>query len=103
MTEANGRGVDISVSIVNWHTRDDLLECLGSFVPLEARQLPAGSSFAVNGLSCEVIVVDNASGDGSSRPPAQFLLCGFGAGAQPRIRAGAQQAIAVAAAATFCF
>ncbi len=65
MTEANGHGVDISVSIVNWHTREDLLECLGSFVPPEARRQPEGSSFAVNGLTCEVIVVDNASGDGS--------------------------------------
>ena len=58
MTEANGHGVDISVSIVNWHTREDLLECLGSFVPPEARRQPEGSSFAVNGLTCEVIVVD---------------------------------------------
>ncbi len=44
----------LSVCIVNWNTRDDLAECLAS---LEA---------AMEGVEAEVIVVDNASSDGSA-------------------------------------
>ncbi len=44
---------ELSIVIVNWNTRDLLRDCL--------RSLPA----ATGPRSCEVIVVDNASGDGS--------------------------------------
>jgi GT2 family glycosyltransferase len=46
--------MDLSVIIVNWNTRDMLRDCLAS--------LPA----ATKGLTTEVLVVDNASGDGSA-------------------------------------
>jgi len=45
--------MNLSIVIVNWNTRDLLRDCL--------RSLPA----ALAGLETEVIVVDNASGDGS--------------------------------------
>lgn len=45
--------IDVSVIVVNWNTRDYLRECLDSI-----RQVSAG-------LSVEVVVVDNASEDGS--------------------------------------
>jgi hypothetical protein len=45
--------MDLSIIIVNWNTRDLLSDCLGS---VEA---------TVSGLSHEIIVVDNASTDGS--------------------------------------
>ena len=44
---------DITVSIVNWNTRDELRECLDDI-------------FSQVGVSIEVIVVDNASSDGST-------------------------------------
>lgn len=82
--------MDLTVSIVNWHTREDLLQCLASFVPPGARRQPSGSSFALDGSSCEVIVVDNNSGDGSVEdtraeyPVVQLLAqstnLGFGRG-----------------------
>ncbi len=46
-------GPDVSVVIVSWRVREHLARCLAA--------LPA----AAGGLSYEVIVVDNASGDGS--------------------------------------
>lgn len=46
---------DVSVIIVNWNARDYLLKCLGS--------LPSG----LGSLEAEVIVVDNASSDGSAQ------------------------------------
>jgi GT2 family glycosyltransferase len=46
--------MDISIIIVNWNTRELLRKCLKS---VEA---------TVRGLSREVIVVDNASADGSA-------------------------------------
>ncbi len=45
--------MDLSIIIVSWNTRDLLRDCLAS--------LPA----AVGGLEHEILVVDNASGDGS--------------------------------------
>jgi GT2 family glycosyltransferase len=45
--------MDISIIIVNWNTRELLKNCLASIKE------------TVRGLSCEVIVVDNASSDGS--------------------------------------
>jgi GT2 family glycosyltransferase len=47
---------DLSILIVSWNTRDLLQECLGS-VQAELERFP--------GLTSEVIVVDNASADGS--------------------------------------
>ena len=46
--------MDLSIIIVNWNTRDLLRGCLAS--------LPA----ATEGLTTEILVVDNASGDGSA-------------------------------------
>jgi GT2 family glycosyltransferase len=46
--------VDLSVVIVNWNTRDLLRDCLRSVCG------------TVRGLSCEVLVVDNGSADGSA-------------------------------------
>lgn len=52
--------MDLSIVVVNWNTRELLAQCLGS--------IPA----AVGELSCEIIVVDNASTDGS---PAMVRSC----------------------------
>ena len=57
---------DISVSIVNWNTRSDLLECLSSLVPRECRRLPSGCGFQAGGVFCDVTVVDNNSQDFSA-------------------------------------
>ena len=46
--------MDLSIIIVNWNTRDLLRDCLAS--------LPA----ATEGLATEILVVDNASRDGSA-------------------------------------
>ena len=43
----------VSILIVNWNTRDRVMQCLAS--------LPSD----VPGVSCEVTVVDNGSVDGS--------------------------------------
>ena len=54
--------VDVTVSIVNWNTRDELRECLNSVL-------------SQNGsVSCEIIVVDNASSDDS----AEMIQSEFG-------------------------
>src|SRR3972149_9110820 len=45
--------MDVSIIIVNWNTRDILRNCLTSVFR------------NILGLSCEVIVIDNASSDGS--------------------------------------
>ncbi len=45
--------MDLSIIIVNWNTRELVCDCL--------RSLPAATA----GLACEVLVVDNASGDDS--------------------------------------
>mgnify|MGYP001587530600 CR=1 FL=1 len=45
--------IDLSVIIINWNTKEYLSQCLHSF-------------FETNeGITCEVIVIDNASSDGS--------------------------------------
>ena len=51
--------VDISIVIVNWNVRELLHRCLSS---LRATALLPGTG----GLTCEVVVVDNASQDGSA-------------------------------------
>lgn len=45
--------MDLSVILVNWNTRDALSRCLASLQE------------ATDGLDCEIVVVDNASSDGS--------------------------------------
>ncbi len=62
---------DLSVVIVSWNTRELLAQCLASIV--------ASDSPRADGLSLEVVVVDNASADGSAqmvrqRFPAVRLL-----------------------------
>lgn len=47
-------GLDLSIVIVTWNSKDYLLECLDSL------------RRAVEGLGTEIIVVDNASADGTS-------------------------------------
>jgi len=47
--------IDVSILIVNWNTRDLVLQCLDA--------LPVGID---DDLACEVIVVDNGSVDGSA-------------------------------------
>jgi len=55
MREMNAQfGPDLSVIIVNWNTRELLLNCIESFYR------------TVNGLSSEIFVVDNGSSDGSA-------------------------------------
>lgn len=77
--------IDITVSIVNWNTRDELRTCLESVLPQE-------------GVRLEVIVVDNASTDGSPEMVraefgervtlmANSANLGFGAGHNQVIRA----------------
>jgi GT2 family glycosyltransferase len=64
--------VDLSVIIVNWNTRDLLRACLASL----------RTSLAASPLAAEVIVVDNASADGSAAmaaaefPEVQLLANG---------------------------
>jgi GT2 family glycosyltransferase len=66
--------IDVSVIIVNWNTREMLAECLRS-VAEPALSLSKGSKLKVEGhqssifnlqSSMEIIVVDNASSDGSA-------------------------------------
>src|ERR1039458_3118564 len=51
-------GFDVSIIVVSFNTRDLLHECLESALA-ECARLP-------NGLRAEILVVDNASGDGSA-------------------------------------
>jgi GT2 family glycosyltransferase len=51
---ASPRGLDLSMLVVSWNTRDLLRECLRAAIA------------ASSGLAFEVIVVDNASGDESA-------------------------------------
>src|SRR5688572_7945340 len=50
-----GPSPELSVIIVNWSTREDLRACLDSL------------GGALDGLNAQVVVVDNASPDGSAR------------------------------------
>lgn len=59
---------DISVIVVNWNTREYLAECLASIVADSGVALAGNDAAAVQPgqISAEVIVVDNASNDGST-------------------------------------
>ncbi len=50
----NTRKFELTIIIVNWNTRDLLQQCLQSCYPL------------LGELDCEIVVVDNASSDGSA-------------------------------------
>ena len=75
--------VDISIVIVNWNTRVDLRRCLES---LES---------SPSSLSTEVIVVDNASSDGSADLVALVEAAGF-------VRAGSDRGGAYQVRHTHC-
>jgi len=55
--------VDLSIIIVNWNTRDLLAQCLQSVYE------------TVQGLECEIFVVDNASSDGSAAMVRERFPC----------------------------
>lgn len=58
---------DLSIIIVNWNVRELLRACLKSLTMDDRRLTTAGSWSGVQGLwSVEIIVVDNASADGSA-------------------------------------
>ena len=58
---SDSHNVDISVVVVNWNTRELLKNCLASIADTAA------------GLAYEIIVVDNASQDGSQEMVRQFF------------------------------
>ncbi len=60
LSEANGSQPDVSIIIVNWNAKEYLEGCLQSL-----------HNNGHNGLSYEVLVVDNASADGSATMVAQ--------------------------------
>lgn len=80
--------IDLSIVIVNWNVRELLRRCLASLVQGQAPA--AGGCFALaDGHTVEVLVVDNASTDGSAEmvrqayPQVQVIECenrGFAAG-----------------------
>ena len=80
--------IDLSIVIVNWNVRELLGRCLASLVQGQAPL--AGGCFALaDGHTFEVLVVDNASTDGSAEmvrrayPQVQVIECdnrGFAAG-----------------------
>jgi GT2 family glycosyltransferase len=84
---------DLTVLIVNWNAREPLLRCLASVAA------------ATPGLACEVLVVDNASADGSRRavarsfPEVRLLASevnlGFGRGVAFGLRSAAGRYVAV--------
>lgn len=78
--------MDISVCIVNWNTRELLFECLSSLM----------DDLELESCAAEIVVVDNASTDGSQEMvaaefPSTVLLCntenvGFGTANNQAIR-----------------
>src|SRR5512135_3336541 len=61
--------IDLSILIVNWNTRDLVIQCLQSLGTTADRVLehPRGGSLLAYGSYCaEVIVVDNGSTDNSA-------------------------------------
>ena len=71
------RGADISVIIVSWNVRSHLAHCLKSLF----------SGPVSDGLHLEVIVVDNASTDGSAEAVGDFPGYPDPERNQPRLRA----------------
>ena len=57
--------VDLSIVIVSWNVRDLLRRCLQSVVT-EAQPGPDDGAFRIGDWEVEILVVDNASTDGSS-------------------------------------
>jgi GT2 family glycosyltransferase len=57
--------VDLSIVIVSWNVRDLLRRCLQSIVT-EAQPSPDDGVFRIGNWGVEILVVDNASTDGSS-------------------------------------
>ena len=57
--------VDLSIVIVSWNVRDLLRRCLQSVVT-EARPSPDDGVFCIGDWEVEILLVDNASTDGSS-------------------------------------
>src|SRR4051812_3545202 len=55
VTDATQHEIDLSIVIVSWNVREDLLRCLSALLADNVR----------NGLNIEVIVVDNGSSDGT--------------------------------------
>jgi GT2 family glycosyltransferase len=61
-----GKAPDVSIVIVSWNTREVLGECLSSIMlPAARSEAYISQEVEVDGLRCEVIVVDNASHDGT--------------------------------------
>jgi N-acetylglucosaminyl-diphospho-decaprenol L-rhamnosyltransferase len=56
--------VDLSIIIVNWNVRDLLRHCLQSIVA-DARPRPENGLWSIGNWDLEILVVDNASTDGS--------------------------------------
>ncbi|MGQ9567464.1 MAG: glycosyltransferase family 2 protein [Anaerolineae bacterium] len=65
VAEDDASRVDLSIVIVNWNVRDLLLRCLDSLWAEVERQEGHILSLAASSYLFEVIVVDNASSDGS--------------------------------------
>jgi N-acetylglucosaminyl-diphospho-decaprenol L-rhamnosyltransferase len=57
--------VDLSIIIVNWNVRDLLLHCLQSIIA-QVRPNPDECTWRIGDWNLEIIVVDNASTDGSA-------------------------------------
>jgi len=59
---------DLSIIIVNWNVRELLRACLASLTKDERRKMrdDSPSSFVLRPSSLEIIVIDNASSDGSA-------------------------------------
>lgn len=80
--------VDFSVVVVSWNTRELLRQCLQSIVDEPGVEIVAASAQPGGAarLSAEIIVVDNASDDGSAEmvqadfPQARLLANGHNAG-----------------------
>ena len=61
--------MDLSIVILNYNTREHLRECLASLLAEGSTSLSGGS------IQAEVIVVDNASSDGSAEMAASEFPC----------------------------
>jgi N-acetylglucosaminyl-diphospho-decaprenol L-rhamnosyltransferase len=60
-------GLDLSVVIVSWNTRELLARCLSSVLAAGSSANEATQRGSADRLSLEVMVVDNASADGSAQ------------------------------------